>query len=67
MLVEPELGTAVESARESAADRDGAVVVTGSITLLGDVLAHAREQGWLRRPDARRQAATVEITDEDPS
>ncbi|MGM1030761.1 MAG: bifunctional folylpolyglutamate synthase/dihydrofolate synthase [Actinomycetota bacterium] len=65
VLVEPELGAAVESARESAADRDGAVVVTGSITLLGDVLEHAREQGWLRRPDARRQAATVEITDEE--
>jgi dihydrofolate synthase/folylpolyglutamate synthase len=39
--------------------------VTGSITLLGDVLGHAREEGWLRRPDARRQAATVEITDEE--
>lgn len=65
VLVEPELGAAVEAARESAADRDGAVVVTGSITLLGDVLGHAREQGWLRRPDARRQAATVEITDEE--
>ncbi|MGC5075616.1 bifunctional folylpolyglutamate synthase/dihydrofolate synthase [Agrococcus sp. DT81.2] len=65
VLVEPELGTAVEAAREAASDRDGAVVVTGSITLLGDVLGHAREEGWLRRPDARRQAATVEITDEE--
>ncbi|WP_310126041.1 folylpolyglutamate synthase/dihydrofolate synthase family protein [Agrococcus sp. BE272] len=65
VLVEPELGTAVEAARESAADRGGAVVVTGSITLLGDVLGHAREAGWLVRPDARRQAATVEVTDEE--
>lgn len=65
VLVEPELGTAVETARESAADRGGAVVVTGSITLLGDVLGHAREAGWLVRPDARRQAATVEVTDEE--
>ncbi|WP_306232821.1 bifunctional folylpolyglutamate synthase/dihydrofolate synthase [Agrococcus beijingensis] len=65
VLVEPDLGTAVETARESATDRGGAVVVTGSITLLGDVLGHAREAGWLTRPDARRQAATVEITDEE--
>lgn len=65
VLVEPDLGTAVEAARDAAADRGGAVVVTGSITLLGDVLAHAREAGWLQRPDARRQAATIRITDEE--
>lgn len=65
VLVEPDLGTAIESAREAAADRGGAVVVTGSITLIGDALGHAREAGWLRRPDARSQAATVEITEED--
>ncbi len=61
VLVETDLGTAVETARESAADRAGAVVVTGSITLLGDVIGHARESGWLQRPDARRQAATVQL------
>jgi dihydrofolate synthase/folylpolyglutamate synthase len=65
VLVEPDLATAVETAREAAVDRGGAVVVTGSITLLGDVLAHARGAGWLTRPDARRQAATVEVTDEE--
>lgn len=61
VLVEPDLETAVETARDAAVDRDGAVVVTGSITLLGDVLAHAREAGWLVRPDARRQTATVQL------
>ena len=65
VLVEPDLATAVETAREAALDRGGAVVVTGSITLLGDVLAYARQAGWLARPDARRQAATVEVTDEE--
>lgn len=65
VVVEPDLSTAVEAAREAATDRGGAVVVTGSITLLGDVLGHAREAGWLLRPDARRQAATVEVTDEE--
>ncbi|WP_307864121.1 folylpolyglutamate synthase/dihydrofolate synthase family protein [Agrococcus sp. TF02-05] len=65
VVVEPDLETAVETAREAATDRGGAVVVTGSITLLGDVLGHAREAGWLLRPDARRQAATVEVTDEE--
>lgn len=64
VLVEPDLGTAIEAAREAATDRDGAVVVTGSITLLGDALGHAREAGWLRRPDAASQAATIEITEE---
>ncbi|MCH1883404.1 folylpolyglutamate synthase/dihydrofolate synthase family protein [Agrococcus sp. ARC_14] len=61
VLVEPDLSMAVEAAREAAADRSGAVVVTGSITLLGDVIGHARETGWLLRPDARRQAATVQL------
>lgn len=61
VLVEPDLATAVETARDAAADRGGAVVVTGSITLLGDVIGHASETGWLLRPDARRQAATVQL------
>ncbi|MCR8671207.1 folylpolyglutamate synthase/dihydrofolate synthase family protein [Agrococcus sp. HG114] len=65
VVVEPDLETAVETAREAATDRGGAVVVTGSITLLGDVLGHAREAGWLVRADARRQAATIEVTDEE--
>lgn len=65
VLVEPDLGTALEAARDAAVDRAGAVVVTGSITLLGDVLVHAREAGWLVRPDARRQAAEIRITDEE--
>ena len=61
VVVEPDLETAVEAAREAASDRGGAVVVTGSITLLGDVIGHARQAGWLLRPDARRQAATVQL------
>jgi len=61
VVVEPDLETAVETARDAASDRGGAVVVTGSITLLGDVLGHAREAGWLVRPDARRQTATVQL------
>lgn len=61
VVVEPDLSTAVETARDAAADRGGAVVVTGSITLLGDVIGHARETGWLQRPDVGRQAATVQL------
>jgi len=61
VVVETDLATALETARDAAADRQGAVVVTGSVTLLGDVIGHAREAGWLLRPDARRQAATVQL------
>ncbi|QCR19082.1 bifunctional folylpolyglutamate synthase/dihydrofolate synthase [Agrococcus sp. SGAir0287] len=47
--VEPVLERALETAREQAEDRGGAVVVTGSITLLGAVQAKARAERWMRR------------------
>lgn len=47
--VEPVLERAVEVAREQAEDRGGAVVVTGSITLLGAVQAKARAERWMHR------------------
>ncbi|WP_186329293.1 bifunctional folylpolyglutamate synthase/dihydrofolate synthase [Agrococcus jejuensis] len=47
--VEPVLERAVEMAREQAEDRGGAVVVTGSITLLGAVQAKARAERWMHR------------------
>lgn len=48
VTVEPVLSVALDAARESAEDRGGAVVVTGSITMLGAVQAQAREEGWSR-------------------
>ncbi|GAA2172859.1 folylpolyglutamate synthase/dihydrofolate synthase family protein [Agrococcus versicolor] len=49
VTVEPVLGRAVELAREQAEDRGGAVVVAGSITLLGAVQAKARVERWMHR------------------
>lgn len=49
VIVEPHLLEAVEIARERASDKDQPVLVTGSITLLGDVIRHAREEMWIRR------------------
>lgn len=47
VLVEPSLETALETARNEASTTEkGAVLVTGSITLIGDVMAMAVEQGW---------------------
>lgn len=48
VIVEPHILEAVEIARENAESRDQPVVVTGSITLLGDVIRHAREEMWIR-------------------
>lgn len=48
VIVEQQLTEAVELARERAAERDQPVVVTGSITVLGDVIRHAREEMWIR-------------------
>jgi dihydrofolate synthase/folylpolyglutamate synthase len=45
--IEPNLAEAVEYARRIAgAAANGAVVVTGSITLLGEVIEQAETQGW---------------------
>jgi dihydrofolate synthase/folylpolyglutamate synthase len=47
VIVEPSLGAALDAAREIASNTEkGAVVVTGSITLVGDAMAHARDEGW---------------------
>ena len=47
VLVEPSLETALEVARDQAAQSDkGAVVVTGSITLIAEVMALAVDEGW---------------------
>ncbi|HEY1530791.1 MAG TPA: Mur ligase family protein [Galbitalea sp.] len=45
--VEPSLTAALELARAHAEKTEnGAVLVTGSITLVGDAIVYAREQGW---------------------
>jgi dihydrofolate synthase/folylpolyglutamate synthase len=47
VTVEPVLSEAVDLARRIAStDPTGAVVVTGSITLLGEVIGQAESQGW---------------------
>ncbi len=47
VVVEPSLETAVEWARAEASKTEkGAVLVTGSITLIGDVMGIADTQGW---------------------
>ena len=48
VIVEEHLLEAVELGRERASDREQPVVVTGSITVLGDVMRHAREEMWIR-------------------
>jgi dihydrofolate synthase/folylpolyglutamate synthase len=45
--VEPSIGAALDAAREEAAEHpEGAVVVFGSITLVGHVLEVAADEGW---------------------
>jgi dihydrofolate synthase / folylpolyglutamate synthase len=45
--VETSLEAALEAARDRAGETEkGAVLVTGSITLIGDAIAYARDQGW---------------------
>jgi len=45
--VEPNLATAMDIARDQAASTDaGAVLVTGSISLVADVIGLARDSGW---------------------
>ena len=45
--VEPSLETALEIARDAASGTEkGAVLVTGSITLVGDAIVFAADQGW---------------------
>jgi dihydrofolate synthase/folylpolyglutamate synthase len=47
VTVEPSLEAALELARERAsATEKGVALVTGSITLVGDAMVFAREQGW---------------------
>jgi dihydrofolate synthase/folylpolyglutamate synthase len=47
VIVEPSLETALETARNQASRTEkGAVIVTGSITLIGDAMSYARDQGW---------------------
>jgi dihydrofolate synthase/folylpolyglutamate synthase len=47
VTVEPNFETALETARDAAsATEKGAVIVTGSITLVGDAIAYARQEGW---------------------
>jgi dihydrofolate synthase/folylpolyglutamate synthase len=47
VTVETTLETALETARDTASQTEkGAVIVTGSITLIGEAMAFAREQGW---------------------
>jgi dihydrofolate synthase/folylpolyglutamate synthase len=47
VIVEPSLETALETARNQASRTEkGAVIVTGSITLIGDAMSYARAEGW---------------------
>jgi dihydrofolate synthase/folylpolyglutamate synthase len=47
VTIEPSLGAALELARDRAAETErGAALITGSITLVGDAIVYAREQGW---------------------
>jgi dihydrofolate synthase / folylpolyglutamate synthase len=47
VTVEPSLEAALEIARDRASETEkGAALVTGSITLVGDAIVYAREQGW---------------------
>jgi len=47
VTVETSLETALETARDTASQTEkGAVIVTGSITLIGEAIVFAREQGW---------------------
>ncbi|MGA1838649.1 folylpolyglutamate synthase/dihydrofolate synthase family protein [Herbiconiux sp. 11R-BC] len=47
VLVEPDLLAALDQAREIAGESEkGAVLVAGSITLVGDVITIAAEEGW---------------------
>ncbi|HEY5319584.1 MAG TPA: folylpolyglutamate synthase/dihydrofolate synthase family protein [Galbitalea sp.] len=47
VIVEPSLETALETARDQASRTEkGAVIVAGSITLVGEAMSYARDQGW---------------------
>lgn len=47
VVVEPSPEAALDTARDEAGETEkGAVIVTGSITLVGDAIAYARDQGW---------------------
>ena len=47
VIVERSVEAALDAARELASETEkGAVIVTGSITLIGDAMAYARDQGW---------------------
>jgi dihydrofolate synthase/folylpolyglutamate synthase len=47
VTVETSAEAALELARERASETEkGAVLVTGSITLIGDAMTYARDQGW---------------------
>jgi dihydrofolate synthase/folylpolyglutamate synthase len=47
VVVEPSLGAALDQARDLAAESEqGAVLVTGSITLVGEVITIAAEESW---------------------
>jgi dihydrofolate synthase / folylpolyglutamate synthase len=47
VVIEPSPEAALEFAREQAERTEkGAVIVTGSITLIGEAMSYARDQGW---------------------
>ncbi|MCU1471156.1 MAG: folC [Glaciihabitans sp.] len=47
VIVERSVEAALDAARELASETEkGAVIVTGSITLIGDAMAYARDLGW---------------------
>jgi dihydrofolate synthase/folylpolyglutamate synthase len=47
VTLEPSLEAALELGRDRASETEkGAVLVTGSITLVGDAIVYARDRGW---------------------
>lgn len=66
VLVEPGLHDALEQARELAADAEsGAVLVTGSITLVGEAIGIAAAEGWKpESPAAGSGSAPGDDTDD---
>jgi len=49
VLVEPDLAAALDQARDLAGESEkGAVLVTGSITLVGEVISLAAAEDWKR-------------------
>jgi dihydrofolate synthase / folylpolyglutamate synthase len=63
---QPNAATALAHARRWAAERGGAVLATGSVYLVGELLAHVRAQSRAERVDGDRTAAVEPRADTTP-